>query len=198
MTAFLAALLLFLFPLAFSPGPGNLTFAAQGARFGFLATLPANAGYHLATLAVTFLIGMGLISAIEPGSALFRLIKAVGSLYVLWLAWRMAQAGKAASSSAHARAGFVDGVLLLALNPKAYVIILLMFTQFADQAPDDKVLKVAVITSVFTLNNLVAFSLWTLLGDILSRTFRTDAGARRLNIAFVLVLAAVAIWMLAK
>jgi len=36
------ALILFLFPLAFSPGPGNMFFAANGARFGFLNTLSAN------------------------------------------------------------------------------------------------------------------------------------------------------------
>ena len=53
------ALLFFLFPLAFSPGPGNMFFAANGARFGFLNTLSANFGYHLATIIITFLIGFG-------------------------------------------------------------------------------------------------------------------------------------------
>ena len=53
------ALLVFLFPLAFSPGPGNMFFAASGARFGFLNTLSANFGYHLATIIITFLLGIG-------------------------------------------------------------------------------------------------------------------------------------------
>ena len=44
----IAALLIFLFPLAFSPGPGNMFFAASGAKFGFKKTLSANFGYHLA------------------------------------------------------------------------------------------------------------------------------------------------------
>ena len=55
----IVALLIFLFPLAFSPGPGNMFFAANGARFGFAKTLSANFGYHLATIIVTFLIGFG-------------------------------------------------------------------------------------------------------------------------------------------
>jgi len=33
------ALLVFLFPLAYSPGPGNIFFATNGARFGFRSTL---------------------------------------------------------------------------------------------------------------------------------------------------------------
>ena len=53
MTEPVLALLIFLFPLAYSPGPGNTLFAANGAVFGFRATLPASAGYHLATWAVT-------------------------------------------------------------------------------------------------------------------------------------------------
>ena len=53
------ALLIFLFPLAFSPGPGNMFFAANVARFGFVNTISANLGYHLATIIVTFLIGFG-------------------------------------------------------------------------------------------------------------------------------------------
>ena len=57
------ALIIFLFPLAFSPGPGNMFFAANGARFGFVNTLSANLGYHLATIIVTFLIGFGFFQA---------------------------------------------------------------------------------------------------------------------------------------
>ena len=55
----IVALLIFLFPLAFSPGPGNMFFSASGAKFGFKKTLSANFGYHLATIIVTLLIGLG-------------------------------------------------------------------------------------------------------------------------------------------
>ena len=40
----IVALIIFLFPLAFSPGPGNMFFAANGVRFGFAKTLSANFG----------------------------------------------------------------------------------------------------------------------------------------------------------
>ena len=52
----IVALLIFLFPLAFSPGPGNMFFAVSGAKFGFKKTLSANFGYHLATIIVLSLI----------------------------------------------------------------------------------------------------------------------------------------------
>src|SRR5262245_5395951 len=87
------ALIVFLFPLAYSPGPGNLFFAANGARFGLRATMPAMAGYHVATLIVTTLIGLGFAVAIKEAPELFILIKWVGSAYVLYLAWKFIQAG---------------------------------------------------------------------------------------------------------
>lgn len=196
MTLFLFTLLAFLFPLAYSPGPGNMFFAALGARFGFAATLPANVGYHVATLVVTALAGVGLISAVDPASPLFSGLKIAGSLYVLWLAWNMAQAGMATADVRNGKAGFFDGVLLLVLNPKAYVIILLMFSQFGASGPAAVGERIALIALVFTFNNLLAFSLWTLAGDGLGRLFRSEAGARRLNRAFAVVLACVAVWMM--
>ena len=62
------ALIIFLFPLAYSPGPGNMFFAANGARFGFAATVPSNIGYHIATWLVTVVIGLDRkTSRIERG-----------------------------------------------------------------------------------------------------------------------------------
>jgi threonine/homoserine/homoserine lactone efflux protein len=40
MTETILALIIFLLPLAFSPGPGNMFFAAIGARFGTTAITP--------------------------------------------------------------------------------------------------------------------------------------------------------------
>ncbi len=196
MLVFAATLLMFLFPLAFSPGPGNMFFATMSARFGFAATLRANAGYHLATLAVTLLIGLGLISVLEPGSAIFAALKMAGGFYVLWLAFKLARAGTTGENAAAKQAGFADGAMLLVLNPKAYVIIFLMFTQFADAGPRDLHMRVLVITLLFTLNNLVAFSLWALAGDALGRLFRSETAAWWLNLAFATVLTGVGLWML--
>jgi threonine/homoserine/homoserine lactone efflux protein len=190
-----AALLLFLFPLAYSPGPGNLFFAAIGARFGLGATLPANAGYHIATWAVAVAVGLGFSELIARAPALFEGLRVAGAVYVIWLAVRLLRAGSIGDPGDARPAGFVDGAALLLLNPKAWLIMMLMFTQFlAGQRGDPA--TVLWIATVFTLNNLVAFLVWTVLGDRLAALFRDRAGARRLNTAFGLVLAGVAGWML--
>lgn len=194
MTETIVALLIFLFPLAYSPGPGNMLFAANGAVFGFRATLPASAGYHLATWVVT--LGLGLMGLLEAWPMLFPALKAGGAVYVLWLAVKLWRAGSTKTPQAARPASFVDGVMLLLLNPKAYVIIALMFSQFLSPAEPHVLAAVLLITTVFTLNNLVAFSTWSLIGDTLARAFRADQRAVWLNRGFAAVLAGVAVWML--
>ncbi len=192
----IAALVIFLFPLAYSPGPGNLFFAANGARFGFRATVPANAGYHLATWVVTVGIGFGFLAVMERFPQVFDMLKIAGSLYVLWIAWKMFRSSVLEDEGAARPARFVDGALLLVLNPKAYVIMALMFTQFLEGSQAGQLAAVLVIATIFTLNNLLAFSLWALMGDAIAAGFRSADSARRLNAVFGIVLAGVAVWML--
>ncbi|MBL8895861.1 MAG: LysE family translocator [Rhizobiales bacterium] len=190
------ALVIFLFPLAYSPGPGNLFFAANGARFGLSATMPAMAGYHVATLLITLAIGLGFVAALDQFPHLFIIVKWAGSVYVLYLAWKFLRAGVMGGAGEARPAGFLDGGLLLILNPKAYMIIILMFAQFLGAASGDYATAVLWISLVFTLNNLIAFTAWALIGDQILARFRDTASSRGMNLVFGTVLAGVAIWMM--
>ncbi|PWE32130.1 lysine transporter LysE [Maritimibacter sp. 55A14] len=200
MTDTLPALLFFLAPLAYSPGPGNLFFAALGARFGPGAAVPALAGYHLATFVVTLAIGLGFARLIAAAPAFLPTIRLAGGAYVLWLAWRFAGAGaadaqEAGTAARPASAG--SGALLLVVNAKAYLIIGLMFTQFLGLQPERTLAPVLWLAAVFTVNNLLAFLIWTYLGSRLARGLRDARAARRLNLVCGAMLAGVAIWLMA-
>src|SRR5690349_12784973 len=185
------ALVIFLFPLAYSPGPGNLFFAANGARFELSATMPAMAGYHVATLLVTVAIGWGFAAAIDAFPQLFIIVKGAGSAYVLYLAWKFLRAGIMGAGGEARPAGFLDGGLLLILNPKAYMIIALMFTQFLSGARSNYAAAVLWISIVFTLNNLIALMAWALIGDRILARFRGAATSRNMNLSFGVMLAGV-------
>lgn len=190
------ALVLFLAPLAYSPGPGNLFFAANGARFGFRATVPSNIGYHIATFVVTVAVGFGFDWISHQAPLILTAIRYIGATYVLYLAWGLAKAGTIANGEEARPARVADGAVLLLLNPKAYIIIALMFTQFTGEAEAEQTAIVVWIALVFTLNNLVAFSLYAALGDRMTARWRSPRTARRLNVFFAAVLGAVALWML--
>lgn len=195
------ALIAFLFPLAYSPGPGNAFFASIGASKGMRGALPSLAGYHVATFIVTMLIGLGLEVTLLSDPRLMRWIELAGGLYVMWIGMQFLRAAQAQSTvtveegMAPRGAGFIDGAVVLLLNPKAYVIIALLFTQFL--APgDDRVGEVFFISTVFTLNNLIAFIIWTLAGVAIAALLRGSAANRNLNLLFGLSLIAVGVWMI--
>ena len=188
------ALIIFLFPLAFSPGPGNMFFAANGARFGFVNTLSANFGYHLATIIVTFLIGFGFSVFFSFIEKQYQYIQIIGSLYVMYLAYKFFRAGVYNQSGQKLRCTFTDGVVLLVFNPKAYVIISLMFAIFLDS--NQNILKLIIITLVFTINNFISFTLWTVFGDLIGAKFRNEKYSKILNNVFSLLLFLVGVWML--
>lgn len=192
------ALLLFLLPLAYSPGPGNMFFAAIGGRFGWRASIPATAGYHLATFAVTAAVGFGFSGLARMSPILFDVLRVAGAAYVLWLAWTFLRAGVVTSEAQARGATALDGAVLLILNPKAWLIIALMFTQFLPTAESPDPALVLWITGVFTLNNLAAFTIWTLAGDLILRRFRSQGSARKMNLFLGTMLAAVALWMLIR
>lgn len=192
------ALLLFLLPLAYSPGPGNMFFAAIGGRFGLRASVPATTGYHLATFVVTAAVGLGFSGIARLSPVLFDALRYAGAAYVLWLALGFLRAGAIMAKVEAKAATALDGAVLLVLNPKAYVIIALMFSQFLPASDGSAPARVLWITTVFTLNNLVAFTLWTLAGDMMLRQFRSASGARKMNLGFAVMLAAVALWMLLR
>jgi threonine/homoserine/homoserine lactone efflux protein len=105
------------------------------------------------------------------------------------------QAQASSRSETPVRIGFTDGALILLFNPKAYYIIGLLFTQFL-VPPNDGLAAVLNITTIFTLNNLVAFLVWTLAGAAIARLFMSETANRRINILFALCLIGVGIWML--
>jgi threonine/homoserine/homoserine lactone efflux protein len=196
----MTALVIFLLPLAYSPGPGNAFFASIGASHGLRAAIPALLGYHAATFVVTAMIGMGagLLFLSEPRAS--RILAILGAAYVFWLGYLFLKASKGTQagsrgSGALLRIGFVDGALILLFNPKAYYIIGLLFTQFL-VPPNVGLAAVLSITAIFTLNNLVAFLVWTLAGAAIARLFTSDAANRRINIFFALCLIGVGVWML--
>ena len=64
----------------------------------------------------------------------------------------------------------------------------LMFSQFLSTDGGLRIANVLAILTIFTLNNLVAFSIWAAVGDKITDKFRTDEGARWLNLMFGVLL----------
>lgn len=198
----LLAMITFLFPLAYSPGPGNSFFASVGASHGLRGAMPSLIGYHVATFVVTVLIGLGMKLTVLADHRVATALAIAGGLYMLWLGYLFVRAALSAPVSDGEPSGpagvasFLNGAMVLVLNPKAYAIIILLFTQFLGADDEGRLARVLGITTIFTLNNFVAFIVWTLAGVAISRLFRGHAANRRINLFFALCIVGVGIWTL--
>ncbi len=119
-------------------------------------------------------------------------------MYIAWIFLReglRAKDGAGTIGATKTSVGFLDGAFVLLLNPKAYLIIGLIFSQFLTGI-DDRLAQVLKISTIFTVNNLVAFLVWTIAGASLTRALGSGASSRTINFLFAACLAGVAIWLL--
>jgi threonine/homoserine/homoserine lactone efflux protein len=167
----LTALTLFCFVSSITPGPNNLMLMASGANFGFRRTIPHMLGVALGFMFMIFLVGAGLAQIFDLYPAAHTALTIFSVVYLLWLAWKIANA--AAPSSAQAEGtpmSFVQAAAFQWVNPKAWTMALTAITVYA---PDQSLASILVVTLIFGLVNLPSISAWTILG-LQMRRFLTN------------------------
>ncbi|WP_121065514.1 LysE family translocator [Chachezhania antarctica] len=163
----LLALALFAFVSSITPGPNNLMLMASGANFGLRRTLPHMLGVCLGFTFMVALVGAGLMQVFDmvPYSHMALKVASVG--YLLYLAWKIANAGPAKGRDGSGRPmTFLQAAAFQWVNPKAWAMALTAITAYA---PDRSLLAVAVVAGVFGLVNLPSVTSWAVLGQQMAR-----------------------------
>ncbi|MBW4708265.1 LysE family translocator [Roseobacter sp. YSTF-M11] len=152
-----------------TPGPANMALMATGARFGFRAALPFVAGVALGKQLVIWPVGYGLMELAARAPWVFEMLKYISAAYIIWLAWKVANMRLGTTREAGSAPGFLAGLIVHPLNPKAWAMIVGGFTAFV--APGTATLE-ATLTIALVLLGCQVFlhPLWTLAGDAIART----------------------------
>jgi len=152
-----------------TPGPANMALLATGARFGFRAALPFVAGVALGKQLVIWPVGFGLMELAQRAPWVFELLKYASAAYILWLAWKVANLRLGVADSASRAPGFLAGLIVHPLNPKAWAMIVAGFTSFV--APGtDPLLATGTIAAVLLSTQVILHPIWTFAGDRIART----------------------------
>lgn len=125
------------FLLAILPGPDSflvLRYSIGGQRPGMAAAM----GVALGGLFWAVLVAVGLAAIVEQSATVYRIIKILGGLYLLYLGVRAFMARRKTKVDgepmvpvvASARSAFGAGVLSCALNPKVGLFYLAVVPQF--------------------------------------------------------------------
>ncbi|MFY0679716.1 MAG: LysE family translocator [Thalassovita sp.] len=171
-----------------TPGPNNLMLMASGANFGFWRTLPHMLGIGVGFTFMIILVGFGLIQIFDAVPLSHTILKIVGVLYLLWLAWKIANAGMPDTKKGGAKPmTFLQAAAFQWVNPKAWQMALTAITLYA---PDRSTLAIVFVALIFGSINLPSVSTWTLMGQQLRRLVSTPTRLRVFNITMALLLVA--------
>ena len=181
------------FLLIVTPGPGVLSTAGFGAAYGFKKSLRYVFGLFLGTNLVFFAVATGLIAILLsiPSLRIFLLI--FSTCYLFYLASKIALAGSnIAFVKAKSPPGVISGILLQAINPKAYVVNTTFVSGFAFYQSS---FAVELITKFFIMNSIwiPLHLLWLYVGTVLHELNLSNRNQKIINIMMSISMVAVVV-----
>jgi threonine/homoserine/homoserine lactone efflux protein len=200
MTAdLLTSLCLFAFVTSITPGPNNAMLFASGVNHGIRRTLPHLLGITLGFTFMQLAVGLGVGVLFESVPGLYSILRALGLGYMVYLAWRIANAAPPAQLDAdHAPARafaatgrpmtFLEASAFQWVNPKALMMCVTAASAYAP--PDRPIMGALLVTGVFFIAGMPCVALWVLLGRMMRGLLQDRKRLRAFNWAMAVLLIA--------
>jgi threonine/homoserine/homoserine lactone efflux protein len=156
-----------------APGPDNIFVLAHsalhGRKSGWLVTLGLCTGLVVHTSGVA----LGLAALLQTSAIAFTLIKTIGALYLLYLAWQAFSNAHAHLSGSHAKLSsqqlYRRGIVMNLTNPKVTLFFLAFLPQFVDQNQVHVSMQLFMLGGMFILITLIVFGTIAYLAGTLGR-----------------------------
>ncbi|MEL6278562.1 MAG: LysE family translocator [Pseudomonadota bacterium] len=189
----LLALAAFAFASTWTPGPNNIMLANSGATFGYRASQPHAFGVALGFPIMLFLIALGLGELFKASPVFRETLKWAGAALLLYLAWRIATAGRTKTAGGGRPFTFVEAAGFQWINPKAWSMAIGTASAFmVGLAP---VKEAAICAGVFVLSGIGSSQTWTIFGVSIRRFLSTDARLRTFNVTMGLLVAGCVVFL---
>lgn len=180
-----------------SPGPGVLSIAGVGAAYGFNVGWRYLVGLFIGTNLVWLAVVSGLAAVVLAVPVIRVVLLTASTLYLLYLAARIAFAGsKVAFIEARGNPGIGSGIMLQAINPKAYAVGTVFFSGFAfmpEALGTEVIVKFAIMGAIW----IPIHFLWLWAGGALKRLDLAEPVQRRINYGMagaMLLVVVLAVW----
>lgn len=180
-----------------TPGGATVLAVASGAQFGLRRSLPLLLGMALTVggLCAASVLGLGTVVRDKPEVAF--VLRLAGSVYFLWLAWRIFSAAPTTASSASSAnpVSFRGGMALILLNPKAWAIAMSSAAAFSGMG--DAIGRALLIGGIFGITGTASLCLWCSFGLMLAKVLHTPRQWRAANasLAFLLAASVTLLWI---
>lgn len=171
--------------LAFSPGPDNIFVLTQGALHGRKAGLTVTLGLCSGLIGHTIAVALGVAAVFAASETAFTILKVIGALYLIYLAWGALRTKNSALAPSSSTADvpvltnwtlYRRGVIMNITNPKVGIFFLAFLPGFTDPTNGSVTLQLFLLGFVFMAATLVCFGTIAIfagsVGGILRRSAR--------------------------
>jgi threonine/homoserine/homoserine lactone efflux protein len=174
------ALVAFVVVMSVTPGPNNVMLAAASANYGLRAAVPQMLGIAVGAAAMMAAVGLALAAVLEVLPRTAGAVRWVGLAWLLFLAWKVANAGAPGSADARPPLGFLGAAAFQWINPKAWLLGIGGNAAFV--RPDAALLpQVALVALVFLVVAIPYVLPWAALGGAARRLLTSPARLRAFN-----------------
>ena len=176
-----------------TPGPNNLMLMTSGVNFGMKRSIPHLLGITLGFSFMIFCVGMGLQTMFIVIPQLETVLRYVGTAYLLWLAWKIANSGPVGEGKASGAKpmGFWAAAAFQWVNPKAWFMAISAITTYATSAAGgSKLSQVLLVVIIFGTINFPLVACWGLFGSAMRRFLQDPKILKIFNVTMAILLVA--------
>lgn len=171
-------------PIAFSPGPANLSLASHGVAFGMRRSLAFLSGLIGSSFIIVSLISLAFNRLISDFYDVLLPLKYLGAIYLLYLSYRLFAKAIGKKDGPDKSMSFIAGALLNALNGKFYMMVFVVLSQFMDSRFETAIKLVLWFVLVTIAGNL----LWLQAGVYGRTLFHSERAIRIQSIFYSVTL----------
>lgn len=170
--------------LALIPGPDNLFVMAQASQKGRLAGIIVTLGLCTGLLFHSSAVALGLSAIFHTSAIAFTVLKIVGAVYLLYLAYQaFRSSGQVSNASSVEKIEmgklYRRGIIMNITNPKVSLFFLAFLPQFTNPQAGNFTLQIFLLGAIFILAALLVFGMISFLSGSLGEKFRRSESAQR-------------------
>ena len=178
---YIIATVLFAVSASVTPGPNNIMVMTSGVNFGVRKSLPLLSGICIGFAVMLLLVGLGFGQLFELFPSLHLIIKCLGTLYLLHLAWVIAQSKSVAMTNSQSKPlTFMKGALFQWFNGKAWVVATGAIAAFTTVGAGYYAQNMTLALT-FLLVAFPCVGVWLLFGTMLKQVLKSERYRRCFN-----------------
>jgi len=187
---FYLVIILFAASSSVTPGPNNIMIMTSGLNYGIKKSMPHFLGICFGFPIMVILVGLGFSVIFENYPITHEIIKVLGVVYLIYLAWLIASSAPASLESIHSKPfSFIQAASFQWVNPKAWVMATGAVAAYTTVSTN-VFIQVIYIALAFFMVAFPCVGIWLYFGSALKRYLKSTRHQKMFNVSMAFLLVA--------